>query len=249
MLVVGGSKGIGGAIVGAMTKAGYVLSVISRKEPEEKFENVHYWAADVTKQNSFLNVFKMILRQNGKLNHLVFSQQFRGPGDDWSGQIETSLTATKSIIELVSGDFENTRRNSMTIVSSIAGRFVAKEQSVAYHVVKAGLEHMVRYYALVLGPKGIRVNGVSPHIVLKKENKNFYLRNKEIYDLYTKVSPLGRMVTADDVASTVGFLCSSQSSGITGQSIVIDCGVSLQEHAGLARTLMSLDKIKITQKS
>ena len=135
----------------------------------------------------------------------------------------------------------------MTMVSSIAGRFVAREQSVAYHVTKAGLEHMVRYYALVLGPQGIRVNGVSPHIVLKEENKNFYLQNKKIYDLYKKVSPLGRMVTAQEVADTVMFLCSSQSSGITGQNIVIDCGVSLQEHAGLARVLMSLDKIKITQ--
>lgn len=247
MLIIGGSKGIGRAIVQTMVKAGYVVSVVSRKEPQEKYKNVRYWAADITKRDPFRNVFKRIVRQNGKLNHLVFCQQFRGTGDDWSGQIETSLTATKDIIELVSTDFEDTRRNSIIIISSIASHYIAQEKSVGYHMTKAGLEQMIRYYALVLGPKGIRVNGVSPHIVLKEENKDFYIQqNKKIYDLYKKISPLGKMVTSDDVVHAVAFLCSSQSAGITGQSIVIDAGVSLQEHACLARALMSLGN-RVTQ--
>jgi len=244
MLVIGGTKGIGRAIVQAMIKAGYHLSVVSRKEPQEKYRDVHYWIADITDQDTFQRVFHEIIGHSGKLNHLIFCQQFRGPGDDWAGQIETNLTATKQIIELASNAFEDTQRNSIVMISSIASHYIANEKSVGYHVVKAALEQMIRCYALVLAPKGIRVNGVSPHIVLKEENKGYYARNKNLHDLYAKVSPMGRMVTAEDVANAVMFLCSPQSSGITGQSLVIDCGIELQEHASLARALTALDEVR-----
>lgn len=247
MLVIGGSKGIGRAIVQTMLKAGHVLSVINRKESQEKYRNVRYWAADITKQASLPEVLSRLVRRNGKLNHLIFCQQFRDAGDDWNGQIETSLTATKYIIELVINNFVKMRGGSITIISSIANRYIAKEKSVGYHVVKAGLEQMIRYYAFAFGPRRIRVNGISPNTVLKQENKDFYLRrNKQLYNLYTKISPLGRMVTSSDVANAAAFLCSPCAASITGQSIVIDGGLSLQEHAGLARTLMSFDNIKLT---
>ncbi len=249
MLVIGGSKGIGRSVVQTMTQRGYLVSVISRKQPQEKIKKVHYWDADITKPGRFLKVFNEIIRRQGQLNHLVFCQQFRGAGDDWAGQIETSLTAVKRVIGSAVDHFENIKgRNTIIIVTSIAGRLIAAEQPVGYHVAKAGLEQMTRYYALTLGAKGIRVNAIAPNMVLKEENKDFYLRNKKIYDLYRKISPLGRMVASDDVAHTVAFFCSSQSAGITGQSLVIDGGVSLQEHAALARALMSLDGTQITQK-
>jgi len=248
MLVVGGSKGIGRSIVQTMLKAGYVLSVISRTKPQEKYKNVHYWAADITQQSFLPDILSELVRRNGKLDHLVFCQQFRDTGDDWNGQIETSLTATKNIIEWASDHFTKRRGGSITMIGSIANRYIAKEKSVGYHVAKAGLEQMIRYYALALGPRGIRVNGISPNTVLKQENKDFYIKeNKKLYDLYANISPLRRMVTSSDVANAAAFLCGPYSASITGQSIVIDGGLSLREHAGLARALMSFDDLKITQ--
>ncbi len=243
MLVIGGSRGIGRTVVQMMAKKGYRVSVISRKQPQEKIEKVHYWAADITKPGHFSKVFKQIIREHGALNHLVFCQKFRGAGDDWTGQIETSLTAVKRVIESAVDDFENIKgRNTIVVFTSMAGRLIATEQPVGYHVVKAGLEQMTRYYALALGAKGIRVNAVVPSWVLKEENKDFYSQNKKFYDLNIKISPLGRMVTSQDVACAVAFFCSAQSAGVTGQSLVVDGGVSLQEQGALARALMPTDR-------
>jgi NAD(P)-dependent dehydrogenase (short-subunit alcohol dehydrogenase family) len=249
VLVIGGSKGTGRAVVQTMAQKGYLVSVVSRKLPEKKIEGVHYRAVDITKPGDFSKVFKGIIRDLGPLNHLVFCQQLRGAGDEWGGQIDTSLTAVKHVIESAVDDFENVKgKNTIVLISSIVGRLVATEQPVGYHVAKAGVDQMTRYYAMALGPQGIRVNAVAPNSVLKEENKDFYLRNSKIYDLYKGISPLGKMVTSEDVANTIAFLCSLQSAGITGQILVIDAGVMLQDHEGMARTLMSLDSTQITQR-
>lgn len=250
VLVVGGSKGVGCAVAQMMAQEGCVVSVVSRTKPQRKCKGVLYRSVDITRPDCLLEAFNGIVRQNGKLSHIIFCQQFRGEGDDWSGQMETSLTATRNIIELSMDCFEGTvHEKSIVVVGSIASRLIAKEQPISYHVAKAGLEQVIRYYAFVLGGRGIRVNGVSPNTILKEENKKFYLNNKRLYELYKKISPLRKMVTAEDVAQTVIFLCSPRASSITGQNIVIDAGVTLQEHASLARTLVSLDKMKIIQKA
>jgi len=249
ILVIGGSKGTGRAIVRTLNSKRCNISVISRKKPHEQYKGVRYWAVDITKKKVLQSALKKIVAKNGKFNHLVFCQQFRGQGDDWNGQLSTSLTAVKNIIESASKDFEDRKKtNTITIISSIASHLIAKEQPLSYHVGKAGMEQLTRYYAFVLGPKGIRVNSISPNLILKEENKPFYKRHKKLYELYTKISPLGKMVNASDVAEAVAFFCSSRSSSITGQNIVIDGGVSLQEHASLARTIKCLDHIRITQK-
>lgn len=65
-------------------------------------------------------------------------------------------------------------------------------------------------------------------------------------DLYKKITPLGRMCTAADIADAVMFLCSPESSFITGQSLVVDGGLSLRWHESLARELSPLNELPIT---
>ena len=214
MLVIGGTKGTGRIVVQTMAKKGYRVSVVSRNLPQEKVKGARYWAVDITKPDHFSKVFNEIIRDQGPLNHLVFCHQFRGTGDNWTGQIDTNLTAVKHVVESAIGKFEDIKeKNTIVFISSIVGRLIASEQPVGYHVAKAGLDQMTRYYAVALGPRGIRVNAIAPNSVLKEENRNFYLQNKKIHDLYTKISPLGKMVTSQDVANTVAFFCSPRVSG------------------------------------
>ncbi len=250
VLMIGASKGSGRISAQTLAQAGYQVSVISRRPPQEKIDGARHWSADITKPALFAETLEAIVRQAGPLHHLIFCHQFRGEGDAWAGQIETSLTAVKRVIESAVDHFAPARGGStIVIVSSICGRLIAVEQPVGYHVAKAGLEQMVRYYAMALGRKGIRVNAVAPNSVLKAENRDFYKRNKELYDLYAKILPLGRMVSSEDVAGAIAFLCGPPSSGITGQTLVIDGGMSLQDHEGMARSLMSLDQIQLTKKN
>jgi NAD(P)-dependent dehydrogenase (short-subunit alcohol dehydrogenase family) len=241
-LVIGGTRGAGRSLVKAFASEDHVVSVIGRRSPPEadqQIPNVHYWATDLTDKERLDAVLAEIVNKNGKLSNLVFLQRYRGTDDDWSGEIETTLTATKYIIEQLSAKFDDGADKSMVLVSSIFSHFVGDGQALSYHVAKAGLEQMVRYYAVALGPKGIRVNGVSPITFLKEESKDFYLRNENLMNLYRTIIPLARMGTSEEVANAIALLCSHRASFITGQNIVVDGGLSLISQETLVRKLSS----------
>src|SRR5690606_26429615 len=110
----------------------------------------------------------------------------------------------------------------------------------SYHVGKAGMNQMMRYYAVNLGRKGIRVNGVTPFTFLKEESKEFYLKNDALQDLYRRITPMQRMGTAEDSARLIAFLCSPVSGFINGQNIYVDGGLSLVWPETLARKLVNI---------
>ncbi|MBI3317669.1 MAG: SDR family oxidoreductase [Candidatus Omnitrophica bacterium] len=228
-LVIGGTGGIGSAFARSVARAGHVVSVIGRRLPSEAepIPHVRYYAADLSCAQRLGAVLTEILRRSGKLSSLIFFQRFRGEEDPWVGEMEISLTATKNTIERLTDDFSRTDERSIVVVSSIASRFIVEEQPVGYHVAKAGLNQMVRYYAVALGPKGIRVNSVSPGTVLKEGSS----------PLSKRIIPLGRMGRSEDVVRAVEFLCSPQASFITGQEIIVDGGLSLRSQESVAREL------------
>lgn len=243
-LVVGGTRGTGRVVVKTLAQEDHIVSVIGRKtfiESDRHIPNVEYWLLDLLDKDGRTKALTEMVNKNGKLNNLIFFQRYRDDGDDWSGEIETSLTATKQIIDCVVDEFDDTSEKCIVIVSSIASHFIAAEQPISYHVAKAGIKHMACYYAVLLASKGIRVNCVSPGTVLKEESKNFYLKNRQLRDLYKQIIPLGRMCTSKEIANVVIFLCSEKSSFITGQDIVIDGGLSLIWQETLARKLASIN--------
>ena len=95
---------------------------------------------------------------------------------------------------------------------------------------KAALEALVRYLAVELAPRGIRVNAVSAGVVETGALEHF--PNKEaMLEMGTR-NPVGRMVTPEDVAALVMFLCSPEAEMIRGQTLVIDGGWSLLASLG-----------------
>src|SRR3990167_9597140 len=127
--------------------------------------------------------------------------------------------------------------SSIVIVSSMAAKFATEGQPLSYAVAKAGLNQLVQHYAVELGEKNIRVNAVSPGTFVKDESRNYFYENKQLSDLYNKITPLKRMCQAEDVANVISFLCNNKSSFITGQNIVVDGGLSIINHESLARTV------------
>ena len=252
ILIVGGTRGMGRALVKAFAEEGHTLSVIGRRQPSEADQQilgVSYWTVDLLNQEQLSQSLTEIISKNGKLTNLVFFQQYRGDGDDWEGEIETSLTATKNIIEALAGEFDDSLEKSIVIVSSVAGQYIAQEQPLSYHVAKAGINQMVRFYAVTLGSQGIRVNSVASGTMLKEESKHFYFQNEELHNLYKSIIPLGRMGTAEELANTIAFLCSPKSSFITGQTIIVDGGISLQWHESLARKLTPMSNLNVSRKT
>lgn len=247
-VIIGGTRGIGRAYVHAMAEMGHTVSVLGRRPPPENRDvsQVHYWTVDLSDRKRLSLVLAGLVEQQGQVNHLVFFQRYRGEEDAWAGELDVSLTATRCIVERLADHFDGTADNAIVIVGSVASQFITEEQPVSYHVAKAGLHQMVRYYAVALGPRGIRVNAVSPGTVLKEESQQFYQQDP-VSSLYKRIIPLGRMGTAEDVVQLIAFLCSPQAAFVTGQNIVIDGGASLQGHEALARKVAGLDPFPVTR--
>ena len=81
------------------------------------------------------------------------------------------------MVKIISNMMSPSCDNSFVFVSSIYSKYIGDSQGVSYHVAKAGLEQLAKYYAVTLGPKHIRCNIVTPFTYLKEESKNFYLEN------------------------------------------------------------------------
>jgi len=237
-LIVGGTRGIGRAVANLFATQNHRVSIIGRRLPDGRLSpKLHFWPIDLLDSEGTLDAAERIVRQRGKLSNIIFLQRFKGQSDNWDGELGTSLTGTKLLIEFLTEHFQAGGPKAIVLVSSVAGHLVAEEQGVAYHVAKAGLQQMGRYYAVLLGPKQIRVNIVCPGTVIKAENREFYSRNKKLRQLYEETIPLGRMGTAEEVAETIAFLCSDKASFITGQTIMVDGGVNLLSPETLARKL------------
>lgn len=251
ILIVGGTRGIGQSLARSLAKDALV-SVIGRRLPADSGKDtprVSYWMVDLLDTKHLKKTLKVIISKNGKLDSLIFFQRFRGEKDDWEAEIAVSLTATKNIIEFLAEEFNPLGERSIVIASSLASSYIAREQPVGYHVAKAGLNQMARFFAVSLAGKGIRVNCVIYGAVLKEESKDFYLKHKKLHSLYRNITPLGRMATPDDIAEGVKFLCSDKASFITGQSLVIDGGISLQSHETLSRELTPLKNLNIVRRT
>ena len=252
-LVVGGTKGIGRTIAQRLAEEGHTVSVIGRSTPsgtgDEQPMTLKFWSADAADSAALDRALADILASQGPVSGVVLLQRFRGEGDDWMGEIATSLTATRRLLDWAGEHLDDRGGGkAVVVVSSIAASFIASEQPVSYHMAKAAVAQMVRYYAVSLGAKSIRVNAISPGTTVKGESKAFYAGHPELEQLYRDIIPLGRMGTADDVADVALFLLSGRASFLTGQNIVLDGGVSLQSHESLARRVSPLRDLTVTRK-
>jgi NAD(P)-dependent dehydrogenase (short-subunit alcohol dehydrogenase family) len=116
----------------------------------------------------------------------------------------------------------NKRGGSIINISSIFG-LVAGQDRTVYSMTKFGVEGLTKGMALDLAKYNIRVNSVCPNIVLTPRTKKYFANKK--YNKYVKENtPLDKVVTVSDVATSITFLASEASSMITGTSIIIDGG-------------------------
>jgi enoyl-[acyl-carrier protein] reductase III len=114
--------------------------------------------------------------------------------------------------------------SSIVAISSLGAQRVL-ENYVLVGTSKAALEALVRYLAVELAPRGIRVNAVSAGVVETGALAHF--PNREEMLQAGAANPAGRLVEPDDVAAAVAFLCSSDAEMVRGQTLVVDGGFSL----------------------
>lgn len=111
-------------------------------------------------------------------------------------------------------------------VSGIDARMAVPFQGMI-GAVKAALEALVRQLAFELAPLGIGVNAVVPGVIATAASKAFQdSKLPAIEEAVEKAMPIGRYGTPEEVAAVIAFLCSDDASYVTGQSVLVDGGVS-----------------------
>jgi NAD(P)-dependent dehydrogenase (short-subunit alcohol dehydrogenase family) len=234
-LIIGGSQGLGLVLAEQFYLQDHHVSIVSRT-PSFTQTGIKHFAADLCNEEEIQTVLHKIKKEYPVLNNLIFLQRYRGDEDSWSNEIKVSLTATKTIITTLQDCFSE--GGSIVMVSSVADHFIGDEQPVEYHVAKAGLNNMARYYAVTLGQKNIRCNSVSPCLFIKDRTRGYH-ESEQRSQLYKKIVPLGRAAHATEICNVIEFLCSNKATYITGQNIIVDGGLSAQAHLRLSEKLSS----------
>jgi enoyl-[acyl-carrier protein] reductase III len=140
---------------------------------------------------------------------------------------EWTLSANaRALLSLAKAAVPNMEPGSSIVGISSLGSQRVLENYVLVGTSKAALESLVRYLAVELAPRGIRVNAVSAGVVETEALQHFPNREDMLEAGRTR-TPAGRLVAVSDVADAVMFLCSPQAEMVRGQTLIVDGGFSL----------------------
>jgi len=186
---------------------------------------------DVTSDHSLLAMRDEIASHFGKLDALVHSIAFVNK-DDLRGTVyETSRSgftqaldiSSFSLIALVNALADQLNDNASVMALTYLGSTAIVPNYNIAGISKAALESIIRYLAYDLGPRGIRVNGISAGPISTASSRQVGGFSK-IVDVIPKVAPLKRGITTDDVGNTAVYLASDLSSAVTADIHFVDAG-------------------------
>ena len=144
---------------------------------------------------------------------------------DWDRSIAMNLTTAYNVTRAVFPAMLESGWGRVVMVSSVTGPVVTTIASAGYSAAKAGMDGFMRALAIEGGPRGVLVNSVAPGWIASGSQ----LPPEALAGRHT---PLGRSGTPGEIAEVVAFLASERASYLTGQSLVVDGGNTIQEIKG-----------------
>ena len=116
---------------------------------------------------------------------------------------------------------------SIVNISSVHGLLMA-EKALAYEGAKSAVIGITRQMACDFGPLGIRVNAICPGHIMTERMKQHWEKNPSFFPFFEQQYPIRRVGKPEDIANAVNFLCSEEASFITGHTLVVDGGLTIQ---------------------
>jgi 3-oxoacyl-[acyl-carrier protein] reductase len=144
------------------------------------------------------------------------------PPEAWDRQLAITLTSAYNVARQVIPTMIERRWGRIINVSSVTGPLVTYAGQGAYAAAKAGLDGLTKTLAVELGPHGITANSVAPGWIATASSTPLELRSAHF-------TPLGRPGSPAEVAAAVAFLAEPEASYITGHTLVVDGGNTIQE--------------------
>ena len=236
VLVTGGSRGIGRAITRRFAELGAARVAVGYLRNDRA-------ADEVAEELRALGAEPVLVRGNVTSDRVLREVEALGPLDvlvhnaatgvirpaletddrHWEWTLGANARALLSLARVAAPSMP--AGSSIVGISSLGATRVL-ENYVLVGTSKAALESLVRYLAVELGPRCIRVNAVSAGVVETGALDHFPNREQMLESARVR-TPAGRMVEADDVADAVAFLCSPAAEMVRGHTLVVDGGYSL----------------------
>jgi cyclopentanol dehydrogenase len=242
-LISGGARGMGAAeaILFASEGAKVVIGDVLEDEGRQTEAQINesggeclFVRLDVASESNWQDVIATTVSRFGKLDILVNNAGIfpMGTVEDTSEELWDRVMAINA-----KGVFLGTKHaipemrkaggGSIINISSIAG-LIGSRGAAAYGASKGAVRISTKSTAIQYAADGIRANSVHPGIIETPMSIPTILTTEEQRETQINRTPLGRIGTADDVASGVLFLASDESSFMTGSELVIDGGLTAQ---------------------
>ena len=248
-VVVGGASGIGWATARRLAADGCRVTIADRntdgaRERAAELGEPHSWATvEVTDEDTVARLFDDVVAREGALHVVVNCAGFSGFGviterdaEQFRSVIDVCLNGAFLVIKHAGRHLGE--GGTLVSLTSLNARQPAIGMS-AYCSAKAGLSMLTQVAALELGPRGIRVNAVAPGFVHTPLTEGA-AAIPGVVEEYIENTALGRPGTPEDIAEAVVFLCSPQSSWMTGEILDLNGGAHLKRYPNFNEHLTRL---------
>ena len=246
VIVTGGSIGIGAGIVERIFNEGADIIIadikkdLAKKLIEDlKTDKITFFETNLSEESEIIKLIEYVKNKWGLLDILINNagiedgfllsdQSYEKYRETMKVNLDAPFLCSKYSLPLL----EKSKSGRIVMISSIQG-IRGYKGNISYNTAKGGLINMTRSLAVELADKNILVNSVAPGFIntdmsVMKDgslewNTDWF---KDVYLKYEKL-PMGRYGHPDDVAGAVYFFCSDDSKYVTGQTLLVDGGVSV----------------------
>ncbi len=241
-LVTGASQGLGAEIAVALARDGCDVAVSSRRVERLSDTLGRIEAAgahgvpielDVRQQASMERAMAEAAAAFGGVDVLVNNAAvtlrrtaLEMKREEWDELMSVNLQGVFFMSQLMGKHLVAGRRPGCVISLASAHGLVGFAGRSAYGIAKAGIIQMTRALAIEWAEHGIRVNAVAPGTVDTASRAEYFAANPDVKKAMTDRVPVRRFATSDEVAAAVRYLASPQASYITGQTLVLDGGLT-----------------------
>ena len=220
IVIVGGSKGIGNAILISQLNLDNKVFNISRTTPEIKHPNLTHYNSDVLNDElPEIELVDTLIYCPGSINLKPISTLTI---DDFRTDFEINVIGAVKTIKKYLKPLKNGNNPNILLFSTVAAKL-----GMPYHASvaasKSAIEGLTKSLGAELAPT-IRVNAIAP-TVTDTDLASKILRNDKMKEVIAEKHPLKRYLNTSDVAALADFLISENSSAISGQIFKLDCGI------------------------